>query len=317
MSTHPQSWQSPHGRPLPSPSEGRTLLMGILNTTPDSFSDGGNFTAVEEAVRQATRMVEAGVDVIDVGGESTRPGASTVTAAEEIERVLPVIRALREAFPDIPLSIDTYKAGVAEAAVEAGADMINDIWGARHGLEPSAWAAWSTVLRAGGSTEALPPSPMGKAAARLGCPIILMHNRPEPRYGDFWGEVLHDLRVSLALVQTAGVPAHQCWLDPGFGFGKTPAHNLEVLKHLDRVCGLGYPVLLGTSRKSTIGLVLGRDVHAREEGTQVTLAWGVAKGCRMVRVHEVELARHTLQMADAISAGLSFQKDSPASPGGA
>ncbi len=313
MSSVLPPWQSPHGRPLPSPG-GRTLLMGILNTTPDSFSDGGHFAEAEEAVRQAARMIEEGVDVIDIGGESTRPGASQVSGGQEMDRVLPVVEAVRTAFPELPLSIDTYKAEVAMAAVKAGADMINDIWGARHGLEPEAWTQWSAAVQAGADTASLPRSAMAEAAARLKCPIILMHNRAEPVYADFWVEVLHDLRVSLSLVQAAGVPAHQCWLDPGFGFGKKPPHNLEVLKHLERVCGLGYPVLLGTSRKSTIGLVLEREVHVREEGTQVTLVWGVAKGCRMVRVHDVGVARQTLRMADAIAVGLNFEKDSPAFP---
>ena len=313
MTMPPQFWKSPHGRVLPQPG-GRTLLMGILNVTPDSFSDGGKFAAVDEAVRQATHLVEEGVDVLDIGGESTRPGAAQVTAREETERVLPVIRALRKEFPQLAVSIDTYKAEVAEAAVEAGADMVNDVWGGRHGLEPHVWAAWSAGVQAGAETDALAPSPIAQVVARLGCPIILMHNRPEARYEDFWDEVLHELRVSLALTRAAGVPAHQCWVDPGFGFGKTPPQNLEVLKHLDRVCGLGYPVLLGTSRKSTIGLVLEREVEVREEGTQVTLVWGVAKGCAMVRVHDVARARHTLLMADAIGQGLNFEKVSPASP---
>ncbi|QYY36972.1 dihydropteroate synthase [Ruficoccus sp. ZRK36] len=299
------TWRSPHGRALP-PVGGRTLMMGILNVTPDSFSDGGKFQGADEALRQAERLVAEGADVIDIGGESTRPGHAPVTAAEEAARVLPVVRLVREAFPDLALSVDTYKAEVAEAAVEAGADMINDVWGFRYGLDPKEWARWTAALRAGAGTEGFPLPPMAIAAARLECPVILMHNRPEPVYADFWADLLDDLRVSLAMAEAAGVQPHQRWLDPGFGFGKGPAHNLETLRGLDRVCGLGCPVLLGTSRKSTIGLVLGREVDAREEGTQVTLVWGVAKGCHMVRVHDVARARHTLQMADAIAEGLHF-----------
>ncbi|MBC2596071.1 dihydropteroate synthase [Ruficoccus amylovorans] len=307
MSHLPLTWQSPHGRPLPS-AGARTLLMGILNVTPDSFSDGGSFATVERALEQAALMAGAGADVIDVGGESTRPGAPPVVAAEEVGRILPVIEALRREFPDLPLSVDTYKAEVAEAAIHAGVDMINDIWGVRHGLDEQEWARWREAVRAGEPLVGLPLSPMAQAAGRLRCPVVLMHNRPAPIYDDFWEDVLLDLRVSLGQVRTAGLPVAQCWLDPGFGFGKKPPHNLEVLRRLERVCALGCPVLLGTSRKSTIGLVLDREIGEREDGTQVTHVWGVAQGCRMVRVHDVARARQTLLMADAIAAGLNFEK---------
>ena len=298
-------WKSPHGRALPPVGE-RTLIMGILNVTPDSFSDGGKFTGEAQALWQVERMLGAGVDVVDIGGESTRPGAAPVNTHEELGRVLPVIEAIRGEFTRIPLSIDTYKADVARRAVEAGADMVNDIWGARYGLEPSAQQSWLSAVREGSACDTLPVSPMAQTVAELGCPLILMHNRALPQYHDFWPDVLLDLKVCLGICQQAGVPESQLWVDPGFGFGKKPPHNLEVLRELDRIVALGYPVLLGTSRKSTIGLVLDQPVDQREGGTQATLAWGIAKGCHMVRVHDVERARETVRMADAIAAGLTF-----------
>ncbi len=298
-------WTSPHGRELPRVGQ-RTLLMGILNVTPDSFSDGGKFTGQAQALWQVERMLSAGVDVVDIGGESTRPGATHVNTHEELARVLPVIEAIRSEFTRLPLSIDTYKADVARRAVEAGADMINDIWGARYGLEPAVQNAWLTAVEQGAATDALPVSPMARIAAELQCPIFLMHNRALPQYRDFWHDVLLDMRVCLGLARQAGVPDHQLWIDPGFGFGKTPPHNLEVLRGLDKLVALGYPVLLGTSRKSTIGLVLDQPVDKREGGTQTTHAWGIAKGCHMVRAHDVELARDTVRMADAIASGLTY-----------
>ncbi len=281
--------------------------MGILNITPDSFSDGGVCASPVAAVERGRKLLADGADLLDIGGESTRPGADPVPAEAEAERVLPVIAALRETFPETPLSIDTHKADVADAAVAAGADLINDVWGGLHGLGPEARLAWREAVARDASTADLPASPMAAVAARRGCPIILMHNREERRYGDFWPDLLLDLRVCLALARAAGVPARQIWLDPGFGFGKEPRHNLEVMKELDRITSLGFPVLLGTSRKSTLGLVLDKPVDQRTAGTAATAVWGVAKGCRMIRLHEPAEARDEIRMADAIREGLRFQ----------
>jgi len=300
------AWQSPHGRPLPQPG-GRTLVMGVLNLTPDSFSDGGQLPTPQAAVDRAGAMLAAGADVLDVGGESTRPGSTPVSAAEECARVLPALTALRKAFPAAALSIDTYKREVATAAVKAGADIVNDIWGGLHGVAPATRRGWTAAVQRGEPEPAPPPSPMAAAEAALGCPVILMHNRPDRDYGDFWADVRADLRLSLAVARAAGIPAHQIWIDPGFGFAKNPPHNLEILKHLDRIVALGPPVLLGTSRKSTIGLVLGAPVDDRLDGTGATLVWGIQQGCRMVRVHDVAPMMRYVRMADAIRSGLAWQ----------
>ncbi len=298
------AWQSPHGRALPSPG-GRTLVMGVLNVTPDSFSDGGQLPTVEAVVARAGEMLAAGADVLDVGGESTRPGGAPVSEAQELDRVLPALAALRRAWPDAPLSIDTYKAAVAVAAVTAGADIVNDIWGGLHGVAAADRRRWIAARRRGAAAP-LPPSPMAETVARLRCPVILMHNRPDRDYGDFWADVLDDLRLSLAVAQAAGVPPHQIWLDPGFGFAKDPPHNLEVLRQLGRITALGHPVLLGTSRKSTIGRVLEAPVDGRLDGTGATLVWGIQQGCAMVRVHDVAPMLRFVRMADAIRAGLAW-----------
>lgn len=280
--------------------------MGVLNLTPDSFSDGGRLSSVPAVVGRAGEMLAAGADVLDLGGESTRPGAAPVTAAEECDRVLPALVALRREFPDVPLSIDTYKAEVAIAAVEAGADIVNDIWGGLHGVTAEVRRAW-TATEQSGADPAPPASPMAAAVASLRCPVILMHNRPDRDYGDFWTDLLLDLKMSLAVMRAAGVPDRQVWLDPGFGFAKNPPHNLEVLKYLERIVALGRPVLLGTSRKSTIGLVLEAPVEDRMDGTGATLVWGIQQGCAMVRVHDVGPMRRIVRMADAINAGLEWK----------
>ncbi len=301
------AWQSPHGRPLPVPG-GRTLVMGVLNVTPDSFSDGGQLPSVQAVVDRAGAMLAAGADVLDLGGESTRPGSAPVTADEECERVLPPLKALRQAFPAAPISVDTYKAGVAEAAVRAGADIVNDIWGCLHGTPAEVRHAWSDATSRGEPLPLLPASPMAAAVAALRCPVILMHNRPDRAYADFWREVLLDLRLSLAVASAAGVPDSQIWVDPGFGFAKDPRHNLEVLKHLGRIVDLGRPVLLGTSRKSTIGFVLDAPVTDRLDGTGATIVWGIQQGCAMVRVHDVAAMMRYVRMADAIKAGLDWKR---------
>lgn len=278
--------------------------MGILNVTPDSFSDGGRLPSVQEVVDRAAEMLAAGTDVLDIGGESTRPGAAPVSEKEELARVLPAIESLRRAWPDAPLSIDTFKPRVAEAAIRAGADMVNDIWGFARDLAPAERRRSLDSLRA--SQPDLPLTPMAETVARLGCPVVLMHNRPDRDYADFWPDVLLDLKLSLGLARRAGVAAHQIWLDPGFGFAKDVGHNLEVLSHLERIVALGHPVLVGTSRKSTIGKVLGATVDDRIEGGGATVVWAIQKGCHMIRVHDVSPMVRFARMTDAIKSGLAF-----------
>ncbi|BFH10444.1 dihydropteroate synthase [Paenibacillus melissococcoides] len=254
----------------------RTLIMGILNVTPDSFSDGGRYNRVDAALRHAEEMLEAGADIIDIGGESTRPGHHPVGQEEELERVLPVIEALRRELPQAPISVDTYKAEVARQALEAGAHIINDIWGCKK--EPE----------------------MAQVAARYGCPLILMHNRPERRYEQFVEEVKADLLESVELAKAAGVKDDQIWLDPGIGFAKTGEDNLVLMSHLDELCALGYPVLLGTSRKKFIRDTLQLPVDDVVEGTAATVALGIAQGCQIVRVHDVASIARTARMCDAV-----------------
>jgi dihydropteroate synthase len=281
--------------------------MGVLNVTPDSFSDGGRLPSLQAAVDRAGVMLAAGADVLDIGGESTRPGAAEIGPTEECDRVLPVISALRGAFPDASLSIDTYKAVVAAAAVQGGADIVNDVWGCLHGWTADERGDAAEMLRRGGPPGSLPRSRMAETVADLKCPVILMHNRPDRNYTDFWTDLLLDLRLSIAVAQGAGIAVSQLWLDPGFGFAKNPPHNLEVLKHLDRIVALGRPVLLGTSRKSTIGLVLGAPMEDRLDGTGATIVWGIQQGCRMVRVHDVAAMLRFVRMADAIKAGIDWK----------
>lgn len=256
----------------------RTLVMGILNVTPDSFSDGGRFYDPGAAVKHAVRMVEEGADIIDIGGESTRPGAKPVPAEEEAARVIPVVRAVAVAVP-VPVSIDTYKASVASKALEAGAAMLNDVWGGKK------------------------DSAMIKLAASANVPICLMHNRAEAVYTDLMAEVKSDLLESVELALRAGVKEENIILDPGIGFGKTPEHNLIVMKHLQEITGLGYPLLLGTSRKSLIGKVLDLPVNERMEGTAATVAYGITRGARIVRVHDVLQMSRVVRMTDAMLRG--------------
>ncbi len=275
------SWTSPHGTPLPDWRK-RTLIMGIMNLAPDSFSDGGQVHNEATALAHADKLLAEGADVLDLGAESTRPGATPVDAATELARLLPVVKALRRRFPQAALSVDTYKAAVARACVEAGADLVNDVEGGRFGAQPD-------------------ESPMGSACATLRCPLILMHRRAQADYSDFWSEILQDLRVSLRCAQASGMPTEQLWTDPGFGFGKTPAQNLLLVRDLAKVAALGFPVLLGTSRKSTLGLVLGEaDPLRRGPGNDVTATWGIAQGASMIRVHDVAAIRPIIRMADAV-----------------
>lgn len=303
-----ESWASPHGRPLPIPGQ-RTLIMGVLNVTPDSFSDGGQLAHPEAVVVRAKGMVAAGADVLDLGGESTRPGAAAVSAAEELARVLPALTAIRRALPEVPISIDTYKAAVAEACISAGADIINDIWGLTHGLTSEQRTIWRERARTRTlpSDQSLATTEMARVAARLNAPVILMHNRPDRAYQDFWEDVLLDLQMSVSLAAAAEIERRQLWLDPGFGFAKNPAQNLAALRDLHRMVELGLPVLVGTSRKSTLGLALGgAPVEERREATAATVVWAIQQGCAMVRVHDVPEVARFVRVADAIKAGLRF-----------
>lgn len=280
-------WTSPHGRRLPD-WRARTLIMGIVNTTPDSFSDGGRWLEPSAAADQAERLAREGADVIDLGAESTRPGGEPVDEAEELRRLIPAVREVRRRLPDTPISADTRKRAVARAAVEAGADILNDVQG---GAEPDPrWPSLAPV------------------AAELGCPWILMHNRARPHGPDLWAEVLADLGTAVARAEAAGVGRAQLWLDPGFGFGKTPAENLELVGRLERLTSLGLPVLLGTSRKSTLGAVLGRpDPAGRLPGDAACAAWGISRGAAMIRVHDVAALAPVARMADALRRGRAWR----------
>ena len=243
--------------------------------TPDSFSDGGSYTSIDKAMEQTEKMIQQGADIIDVGGESTRPGHVQIGDEEEIKRVVPVIREIKKKF-DIPVSIDTYKSAVAKAALEAGADLLNDIWGFRYDEK------------------------MAELAAKYDVPVCLMHNRDNLDYDDFMEDVKKDLQISLDIAEKYGVKKENIMLDPGVGFGKTYEQNLMVMNHLEEIVDMGYPVLLGTSRKSVIGLTLDLPVDEREEGTLATSVLGAIKGCQFVRVHDVEKNVRALKMTDAI-----------------
>lgn len=254
----------------------RTYIMGILNFTPDSFSDGGKFDNIDAAVEHVKEMIESGADIIDIGGESTRPNHTPVEEAEEISRVVPIIKAIREKF-DIPISIDTYKAKVAEKAIEAGANLINDVWGFKKDKE------------------------MGKVAAKYNVPCCLMHNRENEDYKDLMEDILEDLRESIKIAKDAGVKDENIILDPGIGFAKSHEQNLDIMNNLERLKELGYPVLLGTSRKRMIGFTLDLPVEERVEGTVATTVVGIMKdACDFVRVHDVLENSRAAKMADAI-----------------
>lgn len=298
-------WKSPHSRALPCGFASRTLLMGIVNATPDSFSDGGEYATPEAAREHACALAAAGADIIDIGAESTRPGSPRISADEEMRRLLPAIAAIRAALPDVPVSVDTYRPEVAEAAILAGADIINDVHaigpadGSGAGIAPGVAAvpAAGTETRGGGDFS----YEMGKTAARLGCPLIAMHNRATPNYADFWAEFMEDLRAGVRRILESGVPANQLWLDPGFGFGKTPEQNLRIVAELDAVAALGFPVLLGTSRKSTLGVVLGgKPPRERAGGDSACSAIGAFRGAACLRLHDIAAHRDAVTTADAI-----------------
>ncbi len=265
----------------------RTYIMGVLNVTPDSFSGDGLGTDAEAAVAQAHRFVKEGADILDVGGQSTRPGFQEISAEEECERVLPVIeRLLGET--QVPVSIDSYKAPVVRAALSAGAQMVNDIWGFRHDPEIAA------------------------LAAEFGVPAVIMHNQRGRELSDVIDDIRSGLKASIALAAEAGVPKERLIVDPGFGFGWAEGHNLEMLRRLSELRALGCPILIGTSRKSTIGAVLGLPVEDRVLGTAATMAIAIANGADIVRVHEVGAMAQVCRMADAVVRG--WEPPAPETP---
>ncbi len=272
----------------------RTYIMGIINVTPDSFSGDGLAGDVEAAVAQAIRFVEEGADILDIGGESTRPGSQPISEEEELSRVMPVLRRLVKEV-DVPISIDTYKARVAREALEAGASMVNDVWGLR--MDPE----------------------MARVVAEYGVPVVIMHNRSQPKnavqeerlggryigieYRDLMADIIRELEYSLELALEAGVEFEKIIVDPGIGFGKTVEQNLEILRRLGELKVLGRPILLGTSRKSVIGYVLNLPPNERVEGTAATVALGIAAGADIVRVHDVKEMVRVARMTDAIVRG--------------
>lgn len=256
----------------------RTFIMGILNITPDSFSDGGSYISLDAAMDRVNDMLNEGADIIDVGGESTRPGHVQISEEEEKTRVIPVISEIKKRFPYAVVSVDTYKPGVLRAAAEAGCDMVNDIWGFKSSPE------------------------MAEITAQYCLPCCLMHNRDNMDYSDFIEDIILDLKQSVAIALKAGVDRRGIIIDPGIGFAKTYEQNLEVLKNLDRIReGVGYPMLLGTSRKSVIGKALGGvEADERLEGTLATTVLGITKGCDIVRVHDVAENKRAAVMVDTV-----------------
>jgi len=257
----------------------KTLVMGILNVTPDSFSDGGKFNQVEQAVDHAKRMIEEGAHIIDIGGESTRPGSKEVNENEEIDRVIPIIKAIR-AFTDIPISIDTYKAKVAEEAILAGADIINDVWGMQR--EPG----------------------IADVAVKYGVPVIAMHNQMGTEYDKDIIEAMKEFfDKTVEIGENAGLDRSQIVLDPGIGFGKTSEQNAYVLSRLKEIVDFGYPILLGTSRKSMIGKILDLPPAERVEGTIATNVYGISLGVEIIRIHDVKEHVRAAKVTDAIMRG--------------
>ncbi|MGN1306150.1 MAG: dihydropteroate synthase [Faecousia sp.] len=256
----------------------KTYIMGILNVTPDSFSDGGRFNRMDAALCHAEEMIRDGADIVDIGGESTRPGHTVISDEEEIARVVPVIEAVKERF-DVPVSVDTYKSKVAEAALQAGADLVNDIWGFRH------------------------DSRVAELTAQYGAACCLMHNRHEAVYQNFMEDMIKDMEICVQIARDAGVADDKIILDPGVGFGKTYEMNLSAIRHVDMLHALGFPILLGTSRKSVIGLTLDLPADQRVEGTVATTVIGVMKGCAFVRVHDVKENKRAILMTEAVLGG--------------
>ncbi|PKM59706.1 MAG: dihydropteroate synthase [Firmicutes bacterium HGW-Firmicutes-4] len=254
------------------------LIMGILNVTPDSFSDGGKFNNLDASLKQVEKMIADGADLIDLGGESTRPGHTQISDAEEIERIVPMIEAIQKRF-DIPISIDTYKGAVGAAALQAGADMVNDIWGFKY--DPT----------------------LADVTARYQVPCVLMHNRSNQNYQNLMSDINSDLQESIDIALTAGISKDAIILDPGIGFAKDYAQNMETMHHLEALQDLGYPILLGTSRKGFIGLTLDLPVTERVEGTVATTVIGIMKGASIIRVHDVRENKRAAQMTLGILKG--------------
>lgn len=253
----------------------KTYIMGILNVTPDSFSDGGKFNNIDEALRHAEQMINEGAAVIDIGGESTRPGYTHISPEEEIQRVTPIITAVKKEF-NIPISIDTYKSQVANAALSCGADMINDIWGLKYDCD------------------------MAKVAKKHTAAVCIMHNRKDNIYTDFLNDVISDLNESLDIAKKHKIDDNKILLDPGVGFAKSLEENLKITNNLEILKKLGYPYLLGTSRKSMIGLTLDLPTNMRLEGTIATSVIAVMKGAMFVRVHDVKENFRAIKMTEAI-----------------
>lgn len=252
-----------------------TYVWGILNVTPDSFSDGGKWNQLDRALFHVETMIKQGMDVLDIGGESTRPGYTLLSDEEEISRVVPVIEAIKSRL-DVPISLDTYKSAVAEVGIQAGADLINDIWGLKYDRR------------------------MADVIAKYQVPCCLMHNRKAPDYQNYLQDVKTDLEETIRLAEEAGIGKNTIILDPGVGFGKTYEQNLEIINHMDLLHDFGCPVLLGCSRKSVIGLTLNLPVDQREEGTLATTVLAVMKGISHVRVHNVEANVRAIRMTEAI-----------------
>lgn len=269
--------------------QGHVYVMGILNVTPDSFSDGGKFCNPDAALRHVEEMAEQGADLIDIGGESTRPGYTKITIEEETARLTSVIEQIKKRF-DIPVSVDTYKAPVMDAALSAGADMANDIWGLRYDLlfaENGRRAVWGEET-------------MAEVVARHRVPVCIMHNRQEPVYENLIRDMLGDFGESVRIGQEAGIAKENMILDPGVGFGKTYEDNLSVLAHLDSFHELNMPLLLAVSRKSVIGLTLDLPVDQREEGTIAATVLAAREHWDMVRVHDVEKNVRAIRMTEKI-----------------
>jgi len=257
------------------PWKNRTYIMGILNVTPDSFSDGGTYNSLDLAVKRAREIEKEGADIIDIGGESTRPRYQPVSEEEELERIIPVIRAVK-ANVNIPISVDTYKGRVADEAIRSGAMMINDVWGAKK--DPS----------------------IASVAAKHRVPIILVHNRENKHYIDLISDIKKDLQASIHIAKKAGVKDDAIIIDPGLGFAKTGEHNLVILKKLEQIVQMNYPILLGASRKGFIGKILDEPVDRRDIGTGATTCLAIMKGVRIVRVHNVTLNKQLALMMDSI-----------------
>lgn len=282
------------------------IIMGILNITPDSFSDGGKFNNIDAALKHTEQMIKDGAKIIDVGGESTRPGYTLLSNEEEISRVAPVIELIKKNF-DIAVSLDTYKAGVAKAGIEAGCDLVNDVWGLKVSKvlsEASAdFAKKNMTAQAENNRlgkEEYPKNAnveLAKIVAESGLPICIMHNKDNTEYKDFVSDVVNDLKESVEIAHKAGIQDSQIILDPGVGFGKTFEQNLSIIKHVDKLKAAGYPVLLGTSRKSVIGLALEVEKNDRMAGTVATTVMGLERGCRIFRVHDVKENYQAMHMA--------------------